>query len=117
MSYLKWRINNRAFTTFWLDNWLEINEPLCQFGRVDINDNQLKALMKDFCLNSDWNQALSHQMLLANIISKIRPIIVPSDEDGLDELRWFTHGGTFFVFVSLCYFNTNDMIPFPAHLV
>ena len=53
MNCLRWKINNEESITFWLDNWLGLEEPLYQFAKVPIDDEQINAPIKDFNLHMD----------------------------------------------------------------
>ena len=97
MECLRWKINNGEATAFWLDNWVDVEEPLHQFVKVHIDDDQIKAPVKDFRLNLGWDWKLLDQILPENIIAKIKSILAPVNEAGPDKLTWFTSDGCFSV--------------------
>ena len=86
----------KSYFFFQLDNWLEMDGPLYQFAIGNVENDQINASVHDFIINNkDLNWSLLKQILLATIIPKFQYILAPNDDNGLDELAWYTNDGCF----------------------
>ena len=83
-----WSLGNGSLVYFWLDNWLGLDELLCDLAHAMISLNDREKRVSDYVIDSgQWNWSM-FQHLPSIVVAYIASILPPNAINEEDTIFW-----------------------------
>ena len=84
-----WSLGNGSLVYFWLDNWLGLDELLCDLAHAMILLNDHEKIVSDYVTNSgQWNWLMFQHILPSTVVAYIASIFPPNAINEEDTVFW-----------------------------